>query len=49
MNNKELALRIIKLLSALESAGMMQPNKVPDYLFEDIANVVDELSKEILK
>ena len=47
--NKELCLKIIKLLSALETAGMMQTNKLPDYLYEDIATVVDELTKEILK
>ena len=47
--NKELALRIIKLLSALEAAGLMADKRLPDYLYEDIGNIVDELSKEILK
>jgi hypothetical protein len=47
--NKELALRIIKLLSALASAGFMADKKLPDYLFDDIAKIVDELSKEVLK
>ena len=47
--NKELALRIIKLLSALEAAGLMVDKRIPDYLYEQIADVVEELSKEILK
>ena len=47
--NKELALSIIKLLSALEAAGLMADNRLPDYMYEQIADVVEELSKEILK
>jgi len=49
MIDKELALRIVKLLSALEVAGLMADKRLPDYLYEDIGNVVEELSKEILK
>ena len=47
--DKTLALRIVKLLSALEAAGLMADKRLPDYLYEDIGNIVDELSKEILK
>ena len=46
--DKALALEIVKLLSALEAAGLMQ-GKLPDYLHEHIGDVVEELSKEILK
>lgn len=49
MIDKELALRIIKLLSALETAGMMQEKRLPDYLYEVIESVLDELTKEVLK
>jgi len=48
MNNKEQALRIIKLLSALEVAGVMKGD-IPAYLFEELDLIVEELSKEILK
>ena len=47
--NKEQALRIVKLLSALEAAGLMRTPLLPDYLYEQIGEVVEELSKEILK
>ena len=46
--NKEQALRIVKLLSALESVGLMRTPPLPDYLYEQIGDVVEELSKEIL-
>ena len=46
--NKEQALRIVKLLSALEVAGVMKVN-IPVYLFEELDVIVKELSKEILK
>ena len=46
--NKEQALKIVKLLSALEAAGLMNEKRIPDYLYEDIEAIVDELSKEIL-
>ena len=46
---KALALRIVKLLSALEAAGLMRTPNLPDYLYEDISTIVEELSKEILK
>jgi len=47
--NKEQALRIVKLLSALEAAGLMRTPPLPDYLYKQISDVVVELSKEILK
>jgi len=47
--DKALALKIIKLLSALEAAGLMADKHLPDYLFEQIGDAVDELSREILK
>jgi hypothetical protein len=46
---KEQALRIVKLLSALEAAGLMRAPPLPDYLHEQISDVVGELSKELLK
>jgi hypothetical protein len=46
---KEQALRIVKLLSALEVAGLMRTPPLPDYLYEQIGDVVAELSEEILK
>lgn len=47
--DKELALRIIKLLSALEATGLMAEKDFPYYLLEQLQAIVDELSKEILK
>jgi len=46
---KEQALRIVKLLSALEAAGLMRIPPLPDYLYEQIDDVIAELSEEILK
>lgn len=46
--NKEQALKIIKLLSALEVAGLMSGKILPDYLYDDMANIIEELSKEVL-
>lgn len=46
---KLLAIRIIKLLSALETAGMMHNNRLPEHLHEDIATVIEELTEELLK
>lgn len=47
--NKEQSLKIVKLLSALEAAGLMSGKTLPDYLYDDIHEVTTELSKEILK
>ena len=44
--SKEQALKIVKLLSALEAAGFMRTPPLPDYLYEQIGDVVEELSKE---
>jgi hypothetical protein len=49
MIDKERALRIIKLLSALECAGLMSGKLLPDYLYDDISAIIEELSAEILK
>jgi len=49
--NKTEALRIIKLLSALESWAFSQPDsrRLPDYLVEDIANAVMVLERIVLE
>ena len=46
--NKDQSLRIVKLLSALEVAGVMKGD-IPVYLFEELDAIVGELSMEILK
>jgi hypothetical protein len=43
------ALRVIKLLSAMESWAFSQPNRVPDYLIEDIGTVMEILERIILE
>lgn len=47
--NKEQALRIIKLLSALESWGFAAKERIPNWLHEDLQTIVDELTEEMLK
>lgn len=47
--NKEQSLKIVKLLSALEAAGLMSGKTLPDYLYDAVHEVITELSKEILK
>ena len=47
--NKELALEIIKLLSALESWGFSTGSNIPDYLHENLHNIVEKLTDEVLK
>jgi hypothetical protein len=47
MNKQEL-LRMMRLLSALESL-MLTKERVPDYLLEQLAEMVDILEREILK
>jgi len=44
------ALRIIKLLSALESWAFSQPDsrRLPDYLVEDVANAMGVLENIVL-
>jgi hypothetical protein len=45
------ALRIIKLLSALESWAFSQADgkRLPDYLVEDIGNAMDVLERIVLE
>lgn len=45
------ALRIIKLLSALESWAFSQPDsrRLPDYLVEDIGNAMKVLERIVLE
>ena len=46
--NKELALSIIQLLSALEAVSVID-NKLPDYLLDEIINKLDVLRKIVLE
>ena len=43
------ALRIIKLLSAMESWALSQKERLPDYLVEDIANAMTVLERIVLE
>ena len=47
--NKEQMLEVIKLLSALESWGFSNGQKLPDYLHDRLIDSVDVLSVEVLK
>lgn len=47
--NKELALDIIKLLSALESWGLSSKQIFPGYLHEQLRDLIEKLSAEVLK
>ena len=47
--NKEQILEVIKLLSALESWGFSNGQKLPDYLHDRLIDSVDVLSAEVLK
>ena len=49
MMDKELALEIIKLLSALESWGFSTKQMLPDFMHDHLQSVVDRLSVEVLK
>jgi len=46
---KEEALKIVKLLSALESWAFSQPNRMPDYLVEDTGTAMEILERIILE
>jgi hypothetical protein len=46
--SKEEALKIIKLLSALESWGFSIKERLPDYLHEDLCSAVEVLDKIVL-
>ena len=44
------ALRILKLLSAMESWAFSQPDrKLPDYLVDDVSNAMDVLERVVLE
>ncbi len=46
---KEGCLRVMRLLSALEALGMMRDRSVPDYLLQELIDLVSVLEREILK
>jgi hypothetical protein len=46
---KEEALRVIKLLSAMESWAFSQKETMPDYLVEDVGTAMVILERIILK
>jgi hypothetical protein len=46
--NKQELLRMMRLLSGLESV-MLTKERVPDYLLEQLNEMVDILEREILK
>jgi hypothetical protein len=46
---KEELLRVLRLLSALECAGLMRDTRLPDYIYEQIDDAVALLEREILK
>jgi hypothetical protein len=46
---KEDALKLIKLLSALESWSFSAKTDLPDYLHEDLCLAVEKLEKIVLK
>ena len=48
--NKELALEILMLLSAIESWGFARDgNLMPDYLQDSLSSIITKLSNEVLK
>jgi hypothetical protein len=47
--SKEEALKIVKLLSALESWAFSTANRLPDYLHDDLCVAVKNLEQIILK
>lgn len=49
MTDKELALRILMLLSAIESWSFAEKHRMPDYLIEELNEVLETLRKEVLK
>jgi hypothetical protein len=46
---KEDALKLIKLLSALESWALSRSDNLPDYLHEDMSLAMDRLEKIVLE
>ena len=49
MTDKELALRIMMLLSALESWAFSLSKPLPDHTHDELSQLVDELRAEVLK
>ena len=48
--SKAEALRILKLLSAMESWAFSQPDRrLPDYLVEDVGSAMDVLERIVLE
>ena len=47
--SKEEALRVMKLLSAMESWAFSQPNRMTDYLVEDTGTAMEILERIILE
>jgi hypothetical protein len=47
--NKEDALKLIKLLSAMESWAFSAKTDLPEYLHEDLCLAVEKLEKIVLK
>lgn len=47
--SKEDALKLIKLLSAMESWAFSTKTQLPDYLHEDLCIAVEKLEKIVLK
>ena len=47
--SKEEALKIVKLLSALESWAFSTANRLPDYLHDDLCVAVKNLERIILE
>jgi len=47
--SKEDALKLIKILSALESWALSQSANLPDYLHDDMSLAMDRLEKIVLE
>jgi hypothetical protein len=47
--DRGVVLRILMLLSALESWSFSLSKPLPDFLHEDLMNIVNELKEEVLK
>ena len=49
MTEKELALRILMLLSAMESWSFSTKTLFPDYLHEELSTLMNTLAEKVLK
>lgn len=47
--NKELALQILELLSAMESYSLSSNSRMPDYLHDQLSSVAEKLREIILE